>query len=141
MKAMHEIKFHGKRLDNGEWVVGSLIIDEITGKYYIPLSVDESEKIGEEGCLKIVSCEVNPETVGQYTGIKAKDVEIYSGSIIDQFDSRFVVVASPGGFHLDVYRKNHLCCGKQGEYVLSALSTGYCEVVGNVHDNPEIVEE
>jgi uncharacterized phage protein (TIGR01671 family) len=139
---MHKIKFRGKRLDNDQFIYGSLIVDGVSGKHYIALSVDESERIGEEGCLKIVSCEVDPETVGQYIGLKSNDVDIYVGSIIDQTNNRFVVENCPGGYDLGVYYKNRLCCGRQGTYTISALDTSsvYCQVVGNVHDNPELLE-
>ena len=55
--------YKAKRKDNGEWVAGCLLIDYITGQYFIHAcgnSLNESDKIGEEGCLRFVAFEVDP---------------------------------------------------------------------------------
>jgi len=79
---MREIKFRGKRVDNGEWVYGSLIGSDVI--------VGDIIEFTEE----YFNCEywwrVKPETVGQYTGLKdskrteeyPEGQEIYEGDII-----------------------------------------------------------
>lgn len=65
-----------KRTDNGEWVKGCLLIDYITGQHFIHQcgnSVNESAKIGEEGFLRFLAFEVDPETICQYTGLTDKN--------------------------------------------------------------------
>ena len=69
---MREIKFRGKRLDNGEWVYGYVVlsqkrawIKDINDKYTNPLQIDS---LNHTANFKMV--EVIPETVGQYTGLK-----------------------------------------------------------------------
>lgn len=65
---MREIKFRGKRLDNGKWVYGYL--------------ADENY-INDINTFDLSSIEVDSDTVGQYTGLNdANGKEIYEGDII-----------------------------------------------------------
>lgn len=59
---MHDIEFRGKRTDNGEWVYGHFCRYGWTGK--------ENTYIIPNYASALYSIEVNPETVGQYTGLK-----------------------------------------------------------------------
>lgn len=66
---MREIKFRGKRLDNGEWIEGDLL--RMNGHWFIFL--DPAPK----GIDKYA---VDPATVGEFTGLKDKNgKEIYEG--------------------------------------------------------------
>lgn len=76
---MIENLFRGKRTDNGKLVEGCLLIDYITGQYFIHRygdSVNESDKVGEEGCLRFLAFEVDPSTICQCTGLKDKNGKI-----------------------------------------------------------------
>jgi len=125
---MREIKFRGKRIDNGKWVYGSLIIEEdpITDalKYFIkPFNFLRG---------KIVA----PKTVGQYTGRKDKNgKEIYEGDIVRYSDGyTAVVVWKDTGFGLEFIEQ------VENPRTWYYLPNGdVLEILGNIYENPELI--
>ena len=151
---MREILFRGKRADNGEWVYG----------YYAhrPTAVCIGES--NPSCIYVPACdpddnsefiEVLPETVGQYTGLTDKNgVRIFEGDILDvSSDVAYggVAVHRLGyfvvEFHNGCFMKSALDdpqlsffdnAKRKGLYHF--ISTDIHKIVGNIHDNPEILK-
>lgn len=76
---MREIKFRGKRLDNGEWIYGSLLVSHFKD--------DKKERyfITQFSGNYTFEHEVDPATVGQFTGLKDKSGrEIWEGGYIQR---------------------------------------------------------
>lgn len=137
-----EILFRGKRVDNGEWVEGSLVM------------VCDGETLRRYPCIVISYNhdtfdwhEVIPETVGQFTGLTDKnEVKIFDGNIVKWIDSDFeyLIVYENGAFRC--YHHNGL-----KNFDGSMLRWGgiwrfeeLCmeiEVVGNIHQNPELLKQ
>jgi len=126
---MREIRFRGKRLSDGKWVYGSYQADVLClGKHTIIY-----------GDLEGFYCEdeVDPETVGQYTGLKDRDgQDIYEGDIlIDEENGLNVVRWGDGQYLLEVLLDD-------GDYYTEWLSeyNEMCRVIGNVYENPELLK-
>lgn len=136
---MREIEFRGKRKDNDEWVYGSLVIDE--DKYYIFQEINENIKRDD---YEVYMLEVKPETICQYTGLKDKNGnKIFEGDIIKfQTDDDY-----------EVYEKICKIVFEKAEFLVKDSKTKFgpkfihirlieeLEVIGNIHDNPELLEE
>ena len=135
-----EYKFRGQRVDNKEWIYGSLDlsnwhtgdVSDLDYKYPIIILHDKSQ---------FLSKYVFPETVGQYTGLKDKNgKEIYCGDICSmskKIDMKIIVDYKDAGFGWsDKY--NNLAFRGHG-YLTEILKA--IEVIGNKFDNPELLEE
>lgn len=132
---MREILFRGKGNRYGKWVEG----------FYTPIStghgMEDAIITGTDRNCSIPTL-VIPETIGQYTGLTDKNgKKIFEGDIvkcISSFDAKdMVVIFEAAEFHLvDCQRyKNYTeCCGYRH---FGTLET---EVIGNIHDNPELAE-
>lgn len=144
---MRKIKFRGKKVDNGEWVYG----------YYV-FTHDRHRIIYEDYEGFYCEDEVIPETVGQYTGLKDENGnEIYEGDIvkfINCIDNIFheevgicVFEQDECNFVLQRVQYNHenypVPTTIHTFYLISNLTykddVSY-EVIGNIFDNPELLE-
>lgn len=135
---MREILFRGKRIDNGEWVYGDL------DQYYDTITYIRSwvKIVPYLEAVERKFFSIQKETAGQYTGMKDKNGQnIFEADIVrtvyDGIEKIFVVVwdneeldfkatngrenYGPGGF------RYLLCCEE-------------VEVIGNIHDNPELIK-
>ena len=123
---MRTIKFRGKRLDNGEWVYGSLIIDTTEKQrcWIIDYAVSENNVYDWSG--------VDPKTVGQYIGLPDKNgVEIYDGSTLKDPKGQYGKV-----FYSEkeaAFKVNWKM--KDGSWETDSC-IGYGEVVGDIHSDP-----
>ena len=130
---MREILFRGKRTDNGEWVYGNLVRGCDKKYAYIV------EFGNEELCRNYV--DVHPETVGQYTGLADKNgTKIFEGDIVDVlYDVNYIGVATE---RIGVFEVVHNVCfmGQKGGVRYYFIPSDECTVIGNIYDNPELLE-
>ena len=138
---MSKILFRGKRTDNDEWIKG----------FYVHLHDDkghESHRIytgyAETDCGDYYPdwFEVDPETVGQYTGHTGmKRKEIFEGDIVQRYKTGF----NPPRKYREPYvvHMNSEFPRAIEEYYSPfehfSEKVGY-EIIGNIHDNPELLE-
>ena len=129
---MREIKFRGKRLDNGKWITGDLSHGK-NGKVYIC------------NIAKVFKSyiEVDPDTIGQYTGLYDKNgKEIYEGDIILYGGSiQHEVVFRHGAFGYLLYGGEFISYAGNTNFTFNPLNRSKeHEVIGNIYDNPELTK-
>ncbi|MCL1994714.1 MAG: YopX family protein [Defluviitaleaceae bacterium] len=134
--------FRGQRLDNtkykGNWAIGGLVSN------YFGYHIHQHEVTGKDMNTHITgNFEVDPATIGQCTGLKDKnDSLIFEGDII--------IAAEPNHPNEDIqlevftvlwYRD---CWGRENtktkEFSTGFYGSGVMEIIGNAHDNPELLE-
>jgi len=115
-------QYRGKRVDNGEWAYG----------WY-----DETEVCKPAGIIYTIhspgkTYEVIPETVGQSTGLKDKNgKEIYEGDIIKTCN---------GNYPVSYLKLRPEFVAQYGQVYIDATNWKRHEVIGNIHENPELLE-
>lgn len=141
---MREILFRGKRQDNNEWIEGCFA--KSGEKTFILIDNDFAV-----GYVKMK--EVIPETVGEYTGLTDKNGKrIFEGDIVELEDRNYdikwraaVEFGNPNGNYSWGWQLNPIGKVDINTDILCWVEmeeTGaYCEVIGNIHDNPEMVED
>lgn len=144
---MREIKFRGKRTDNGEWIYG----------HYLEMTLCDGEgrcsyiKIDGHSPIKVI-----PETVGQYTGLKDKDgKEIYEGDVCEEEKTW---VNKGKYFQMDDAFENYKIRGKcefvgssfvaryesldrKGRIIFQTFGLKNSIIIGNIHENPELLTQ
>ena len=141
---MREIKFRGKRIDNGEWAYGAFVPDELEQTHGEMVTWGFIRRYKPNQTVESVEMiEVDRKTVGQYTGLKDKHgTEIYEGDIV-----RVDLLCSFGDEALTdgvVYWCN--CAwwidGTQNGDSEAIGGLGYCynsiEVIDNIYDCPRM---
>lgn len=152
---MREIFFRGKCVDTGIWYEGGYI--HLHKTTHCPIG--DPERFPDNDIHQIVfermtdwelpnqhlRVDVNPETVGQFTALTDKNgKKIFEGDILKfhkfkgepdwigfvRYDiSMFVIEGEQpvdrGGF----------------EVQLCSIDRKRCEIIGNIHDNPELMED
>ena len=128
---MRTIKFRVEDRRTGKWFYGNLYVKDTRGRTHICTP--------ECGCF-----DIDPETVGQFTGLMDKNgAEIYEGDIVEwEIDNRkYVVKFWEGMFYASVEEYNEGILGGYSLHVITQGDEGYrCEIVGNIHDNTELLK-
>lgn len=158
-----EILFRGKAINrdsgyyrttykNGDWVYG-LLTRPYNERYDLPAEMTNT--------LGVSGIEVDYETIGQYTGLTDKSgTKIFEGDIIESVSRLVNSVGTPtGGTDISRYiiewgehkwvKKIFFC--NRGDYwkknnvlpedLYPYTASRYCEVIGNIYDNPELLKK
>lgn len=139
---MREILFRGKRLDNGEWVEGAFLNDR-DGAFYICPAVSDISN-GDNGNRRRIGCwyKIDPSTVGQYTGLKDKNGKrIFEGDVakvLQGKDKDIAYVGFENGAFMLYPKTGNIYERTLWEYWYNDWDV---EVIGNITDNPELLEK
>jgi len=134
---MRTIKFRGYNRKNNEWLHGFYLQNR--GWHFVCPDEFATNKSWDD-------YQVDPETVGQFTGLLDKNgKEIYEGDILESNSIRHVVkYLEKGALFAGV--STVIKDAMTGDYAETPLFQHWIdgwkkEVIGNIHDNPELISK
>ena len=149
---MREILFRAKNKNTHEWVYGCYV-RMLSAAGFVYAVLVPAENPDESNVIYPII----PETVGEYTGLTDKNgKKIFEGDILKSFLRRrpIIFVVKYGAFRPDFF----YACAEDKGYDINKRIYGLfakdnnsqelmlvedmhlAEVIGNIHDNPELVE-
>lgn len=130
-----EITFRGKELIHNKWIYGGLAEDKYENAVILP-----KNNWQKGGC-------VNKDTIGQFTGLYDKNGrEIYEGDIllfrIDIFTSKPIAVVFHNGAFGYFYTGDFVSFvgNTNFKFCINGSDESF-QIIGNIHDNPELIKE
>lgn len=136
---MRDFLFRAKRIDNNEWVEGLFVHMNDDPEMWVSFTDEEMERYKGHFLEKIrgVWVKIHRNSIGQFTGLLDKNrTMIFEGDIIQYAnDIRYEVL----------WNNTHLCYWVRGINdddvdVLSNLYGSEIDILGNIYDNPELLE-
>ena len=141
--------FRGRRIDNGEWVEGYLVVtpEDKEGKEFAYWIISGLDYMGSIYDAPMAAEPVDPATVGEYTGLKDKngkrvfegDIVVYDNTPYNAYGHRVIGAI--------VWRKwawklKYTEYGSVFHYAIGSEDFFHAksEVIGSIHDNPELLE-
>ena len=125
--SMRKIKFRGKRLSTREWVYGSLI----QWKDGTMTIITENKEDHSEFY-------VNPDTVGQYTGLQDRNgQDVYEGDLLRTSEGNIMIAEwVESGIVTRCLTPTY-----DGMMNTNRHAFPVSEKIGTIHDNPELLED
>ena len=124
-------QYRGRIKDSTVWVYGYYTKSpQGIARIWSPITKDNGESY-------LYDYVVDPETVGQYTGLKDRHgQEIYEGDILRDDEMGLNVVRwEDGSFWLEMfYEGNQSLMEHLSDY------NEVCEIIGNIYENPELLK-
>ncbi len=144
---MRDYLFRGKRKDNGKWVYGYLVwTDNPIRRAFIIKKLVVDINNCNVTILDSEIYEVIPETVGEYMGLTDKNGKlIFEGDIVafKRFATDYIgkIVFNSRTYGFEIWRNTTVgAYGEKATHSINLSQHDKIEVIGNIHDNPELLE-
>lgn len=130
---MQQRIYRGKRIDTGEWVIGSVLYKNDT--LYI---ITNAER--KDGLLTVEGYEVLPVTVSEYVYVEDKNgVKVFSGDVLKNSFGYIMEVVYVPKWHCYGYK--YFRNGIKLYSRLYGLLKRDIEIIGNIYDDEELFNE
>lgn len=164
---MREIKFRGKRLDDGEWVYGYYGYKEASDQHFIMV---ETMNLHHDWTY-FTDYEVDPKTVGQYLPVKLCDGKegVYEGDVVRKLEWGYIARSEIHDLDEFLRAEKVVSYEEDGDFISYYYESGrdvvtlerfrfwlenesfgwegedlwnpeYCEIIGNIHDHSHLLK-